>query len=89
MVNGVTSALIGAFIWLGIATIFRLPHSTTHSIIGGMVGFGIVAGGFKAVDWIKMILIVSSWLISPFLGGLLAFLVFKLIAALILKKMLL
>jgi PiT family inorganic phosphate transporter len=84
MVNGVTSALIGAFIWLGIATIFRLPHSTTHSIIGGMVGFGI-----KAVDWIKMILIVSSWLISPFLGGLLAFLVFKLIAALILKKMLL
>jgi PiT family inorganic phosphate transporter len=86
MVYGAISALIGAFIWLGIATIFGLPVSTTHSIIGGMVGFGIVAGGFEAVDWIKMILIVSSWLISPFLGGLLAFLVFKLIAALILKK---
>ncbi|TYB94833.1 MAG: inorganic phosphate transporter [Kosmotoga sp.] len=86
MVYGAISALIGAFVWLGVATIFGLPVSTTHSVIGGMVGFGILAGGFEAVDWIKMVLIVSSWFLSPFLGGLLAYIVFKLIAALILKK---
>lgn len=86
MVIGAISALIGAFIWLVIATIFGLPVSTTHSIVGGMVGYGIVAAGFQAVNWSKIILIVASWFISPFLGAIIAFAMFKIIAAVILRR---
>ncbi|MBO8166843.1 MAG: phosphate permease [Thermotogae bacterium] len=86
LMYGALSALIGAFIWLAIATLKGWPVSTTHSIVGGMVGFGIVAGGLGAVNWAKMLMIVSSWFISPFVGGLLAFVVFKLIAFSILRR---
>ncbi|WP_201029935.1 inorganic phosphate transporter [Kosmotoga arenicorallina] len=86
LMYGALSALIGAFIWLAIATLKGWPVSTTHSIVGGMVGFGIMAGGMGAVNWAKMLMIVSSWFISPFVGGLLAFIVFKLIAFSILRK---
>lgn len=86
MVLGALAALLGAFIWLIIATIFGLPVSTTHSIVGGMVGYGIVAAGFEAVNWSKITLIVASWFISPFLGAIIAYLMFKIVAAVILRK---
>lgn len=86
LVFGAISALIGAFAWLVLATLGGMPVSTTHSIIGGMVGFGLIAGGLQAVNWVKMLMIVSSWIISPLVGGFIAYVVFKLIAASILKK---
>jgi PiT family inorganic phosphate transporter len=86
LVFGAISALIGAFAWLVLATLGGMPVSTTHSIIGGMVGFGLIAGGLQAVNWVKMLMIVSSWIISPLVGGFIAYVVFKLIAASILKS---
>lgn len=83
---GAFSALIAACLWIFIATAFELPVSTTHSIVGGMTGFGIAAAGLKAIYWRKMVFIVASWFISPFLGGILAFLVFTYISKTILRK---
>jgi PiT family inorganic phosphate transporter len=76
---GMLAALLAAGIWLQVATRFGLPVSTTHSIVGAVAGFGIVAGGFGAVDWGKMTQIVLSWFSSPLCGGFLGFLVFTII----------
>lgn len=86
MLLGAFSALIAACLWIFIATAFELPVSTTHSIVGGMAGFGIAAAGLKAVYWGKMAFIVASWFVSPFLGGFLSFLVFTFISRTILRK---
>ncbi|MGC9366380.1 MAG: inorganic phosphate transporter [bacterium] len=86
LIAGAISAIVGATIFIIIATLFELPVSTTHSIVGGMAGFGIIAIGFSAINWIKIFLIVLSWIISPIVGGLLAFFVFKAISNLILRK---
>ncbi len=86
MLLGAFSALIAACLWIFIATVFELPVSTTHSIVGGMAGFGIAAAGLNAIYWRKMVFIIASWFISPFLGGLLAFLVFSYISKAILRK---
>ncbi len=83
---GAFAALISATIWVFVATKFSLPISTTHSIVGGMAGFGIVALGWGSVYWMKILLIISSWFLSPLLGGLLGYTVFKAIVALIFKK---
>ncbi len=83
---GAFAALISATIWVFVATRFSLPISTTHSIVGGMTGFGIVALGWGSVYWMKILLIISSWFLSPLLGGLLGYAVFKAIVALIFKK---
>ncbi|PRD37821.1 anion permease [Gemmobacter lutimaris] len=66
------SALIAASLWLNLATWFGAPVSTTHAIVGGVMGAGIVAAGFDAVDWGKMGQIAASWVISPILGGVIA-----------------
>ncbi len=73
---GMFAALISAGLWVLLATFTELPVSSTHSIVGSIVGFGIVAGGLDVIDWSNMGSIVLSWLISPFFGGLLAFLIF-------------
>ena len=86
LVSGALAALISATIWILIATKFSLPISTTHSIVGGMTGFGIMALGWSAINWTKIVAIVISWFLSPILGGIIAFFVFKLIIALILHK---
>lgn len=83
---GAFAALISATIWVFVATRFSLPISTTHSIVGGMTGFGIVALGWGSVYWMKILLIISSWFLSPLLGGFLGYAVFKAIVALIFKK---
>lgn len=66
------AALLAGAIWLNIATAVGAPVSTTHSIVGGVMGAGIAAGGWSIVNWDKMIAIASSWVISPLLGGLIA-----------------
>lgn len=66
------AALISAALWLNLATWMGAPVSTTHSIVGGVMGAGIAAAGFAAVAWPKMGQIAASWVISPVLGGLIA-----------------
>ena len=66
------SALIAAALWLNLATWVGAPVSTTHSIVGGVMGAGIAAAGFAAVNWPNMSKIAASWVISPVLGGLVA-----------------
>ncbi|AMQ18611.1 inorganic phosphate transporter [Thermococcus peptonophilus] len=77
LVYGSVAALLAATIWLVIATKFGLPVSTTHSIIGGIVGYGIVYAGFSVVNWGKMTQVVLSWILSPIIGAIMAFFVFK------------
>ncbi len=66
------AALLAAGLWLNLATKFRAPVSTTHAIVGGVMGGGIAAGGFGIVSWATMGKIASSWVISPVLGGIIA-----------------
>lgn len=67
-----TAALLSAAIWLNFATYIGAPVSTTHSIVGGVMGAGIAAAGFAIVSWGTMGKIAASWIISPVLGGLIA-----------------
>ncbi len=66
------SALLAAGLWLNLATKFKAPVSTTHAIVGGVMGSGIAAGGFSIVSWATMGKIAASWVISPVLGGIIA-----------------
>ncbi|MCF6340716.1 MAG: inorganic phosphate transporter [Sulfurimonas sp.] len=66
------AALLAAALWLNFATIMKAPVSTTHSIVGGVMGAGIAAAGFGIVDWGTMAKIAASWVISPVLGGIIA-----------------
>lgn len=77
---GMAAALLGAAIWLLVATVMGLPVSTTHSIVGAVVGFGIITVGWGNVNWGTMASIVMSWVVSPLCGGLLAFLTFTFIS---------
>ena len=66
------AALAAAAIWLNIATAFGAPVSTTHSIVGGVLGAGIAAGGWQVANWDTVAAIAASWIISPVLGGIIA-----------------
>ena len=66
------AALLAGAIWLNIATAMGAPVSTTHSIVGGVLGAGIAAGGMGIANWSKMSAIAASWVISPVLGGIIA-----------------
>jgi PiT family inorganic phosphate transporter len=66
------AALLAGALWLNIATAIGAPVSTTHSIVGGVLGAGIAAGGWDVVNWDKMGQIAASWVISPVLGGIIA-----------------
>ncbi|MGB3563887.1 MAG: inorganic phosphate transporter [Thermoanaerobaculia bacterium] len=74
LVWGMLSALLAAGVWLMVASYYGLPVSTTHTIVGALVGFGIVALEVDAVQWQKVAGILASWLISPVIGGCIAFL---------------
>jgi PiT family inorganic phosphate transporter len=67
---GMFAALLAAGIWVHLATHFGLPVSTTHSIVGAVVGFGILAIGIHAVSWATVLAILLSWVISPVAGAL-------------------
>jgi inorganic phosphate transporter, PiT family len=66
------AALISAALWVNLATRIGAPVSTTHSVVGGVMGAGIAAAGFGAVNWPTMGAIAASWVISPLLGGIVA-----------------
>ncbi len=66
------AALLSAALWVNLATWVGAPVSTTHSVVGGVMGAGIAAAGFAAVNWPTMGKIAASWVISPVLGGVIA-----------------
>ncbi|MEM9584927.1 MAG: inorganic phosphate transporter [Pseudomonadota bacterium] len=66
------AALMSAALWVNLATWVGAPVSTTHSVVGGVMGAGIAAAGFSAVNWATMSGIAASWVISPVLGGVIA-----------------
>lgn len=66
------AALLAGALWLNIATAVGAPVSTTHSIVGAVLGSGVAASGFQVVNWGTMAEIAASWVISPVLGGLFA-----------------
>ena len=66
------AALISAALWINLATWIGAPVSTTHSVVGGVMGAGIAAAGLSAVNWPTMGSIAASWVISPLLGGIIA-----------------
>jgi len=70
---GMLAALLAAGVWLMVASAFGWPVSTTHTIVGALIGFAMVGIGPGAVDWAQVGSIVASWLISPLIGGVLAF----------------
>ncbi len=86
LVFGMLAALLAAAIWLMIASRKGWPVSTTHTIVGAVVGFGLVGIGPEAVNWPKIAQIAASWVISPAVGGLIAFLLMISIHRLILEK---
>ena len=69
---GMFAALVSASLWVHLATHFGLPVSTTHAIVGAVVGFGILSVGAAAVSWGKIITIAVSWIISPVAGAVIA-----------------
>ncbi|MBN2140416.1 MAG: inorganic phosphate transporter [Desulfovibrionaceae bacterium] len=77
MMVGMFSALLAAALWVLVATLTALPVSSTHSIVGSIMGVGIVAGGFGAVNWWVMGGIVLSWIISPFFAAAIAYMIFS------------
>ena len=78
---GMLCSNLAAGIWLNLATYFKFPVSTTHSIIGAIIGFSMAYGGTKSVLWNKVGLVVASWVLSPVLAG-----VFSLLFYTIIKK---
>ena len=76
---GMLCADLSSAIWLTIATYFKYPVSTTHSIIGAIIGFSLAYGGSNSVMWDKIGMIVASWIISPVIAGTFAFILFYLV----------
>lgn len=66
------AALVSAALWINLATWLGAPVSTTHSVVGGVMGAGIAAAGLSAVNWPTMGSIAASWVISPVIGGVIA-----------------
>ncbi|KAF8820728.1 putative phosphate transporter family protein [Cardiosporidium cionae] len=85
LMYGMLAALIGAAFWLAVATQYELPVSTTHSIIGGIIGFGLVTGR-SSIAWRGVIIIVLSWVASPVLAGILSGTVFIIIRYFVLRS---
>jgi PiT family inorganic phosphate transporter len=83
---GMLAALASAGTLLIVATKYGLPVSTTHSIVGAIVGFGAAGLGVDAVAWGKVAQIVASWVTSPLIGGVLAFVIFNLVRAQVLDR---
>jgi PiT family inorganic phosphate transporter len=83
---GFVASLLAAAIFVTLSTWKSMPVSTTHSIIGALMGFGLIAGGLSAVEWEKVGSVAASWILSPVAGCILAFFVFKIIVRLIFAK---
>ncbi|MEE9611746.1 MAG: inorganic phosphate transporter [Desulfatiglandales bacterium] len=86
MVLGLLAALAAASLWVFFATWKHFPISTTHSIVGAMIGFGLIAGGPSVINWGKTLLVVVSWILSPFFASIISFSMFQIIRRHILMK---
>ena len=86
LVTGMLAALLGAATFLVFASLRGLPVSTGQSIIGGILGFALVAAGVEPVNWGEIVSIVLSWITSPIIAGVIAFLLFESIRRLILSQ---
>lgn len=86
LAQGMVCALLAAAVWLNIASWFGMPVSTTHSIVGAILGFGLLKAGMDHINWMTLGKVVASWFISPVAGGLIAFVIFKLILKFILTS---
>ncbi|WP_170790430.1 inorganic phosphate transporter [Ruegeria lacuscaerulensis] len=80
------AALMSAALWVNIATWVRAPVSTTHSVVGGVVGAGVAAAGLSAVNWSTVGTIALSWMVSPVIGGAVAAMFLAFIRARILRQ---
>lgn len=85
LLYGMLASLLAAGLWLLIASRNGWPVSTTHSIVGAIVGFAMVGIGMEAVKWDKIGLIVASWVISPLMAGTMSFMIFRSVQKLILN----
>ncbi len=83
---GMLAAVAGSALWVNIATLLHLPVSTTHAIIGGVLGFGLVSVGASAISWTVVGYVVLSWIISPVFGGVISFVIFTVIKKYILSS---
>jgi PiT family inorganic phosphate transporter len=86
LILGFIAALLAAAIWVTLSTWKEMPISTTHSIIGALVGFGLIQWGVSCVNWGQLGFVASSWVLSPVIGCIIAFFVFKVIVKLIFSK---
>ncbi len=86
LLYGMLGSLASAGTLLLVATTWGMPVSTTHSIVGAIIGFGAVALGVDAVNWGKVAEIMVSWVTSPVMGGVIAFVVFNLVRRTILDR---
>lgn len=85
LIYGMLASLLAAGIWLMVATRFGWPVSTTHTIVGAIVGFAAVGIGVDAVKWSKISSIVMSWVVSPLLAGVIAYALFMNVQRLIIN----
>lgn len=83
---GALAVLISAAAFLVLSTRWGLPVSTTHAVVGAMTGFGLVAIGSEHISWLVLGEITASWLISPVLGGIVAYLIYRLFRSLIIAR---
>ena len=77
LILGFLSALLAAGVFVTFATWKELPVSTTHGIIGGVIGFGLIEGGIDLVKWVSVGKVAASWMLSPVAGAAIAFITFR------------
>ncbi len=76
LVLGMCGALLGTSFWLQLASFFKWPVSTTHAIVGAILGFGVFISGWEMLHWYEVIFIVISWIISPIISAIISYLIF-------------
>ena len=86
LIFGMLSSLLAAGIWLVVASKYGWPVSTTHSIIGAIIGFAVVGISADSVMWDQVLEIVASWIISPVFSGTIAFILFLSVEKLVLSR---
>jgi len=79
LIYGMMAVLLGAGAWISIATYLRLPVSTTHSIVGALIGFGLLGAGIPGINWKVVGIIILSWFISPIGGAGISYLLFTIV----------
>lgn len=83
LIYGMLASLLAAAVWLLVASNFGWPVSTTHSIVGAIIGFAAVGIGMEAVQWEKVVSIVMSWIVSPLIAGMISYALFMSVQRLI------